>query len=190
MDEAPPQLTTFFWFLAALVLELAMLTLFYATYSETMGMMSDVYLCDLPGAGMFFCEFDDEMTVSHLLSFLLAVFSIIVPIAIWSQVLGQKIFDDLGGWLSNPANRVWTIIALAVYGLVFLLETVNLYMLIARASVQGPFALPGAASPMTTLLAQNKGLGVFVAVMIATVNAVLAFVAVSAARNVKRAIGG
>ena len=186
--EPSSPVASFLGFLGAAGLELAMLMLFYGTYSETMGMMSDVYLCDLPGAGAVFCQIDDEMTVSHLLAFLLAVFSIVVPLVIWSEIIDQQIFDDPGAWLASPANKVWTIIAAAVYGLVFLLETVNLYTLIARESAAGPFGMAGDANPLMEFLAANQGLGIFVAVMIAVVNAVLAFIAVRAVRNLKHAV--
>jgi|GEM_PF-2822735 len=70
-------------------------------------MMSDVYLCDLPAVGNIFCALDDEMTVSHLLAFLLAVFSIAVPIGIWSIIISEKIYEDPQAWLVKPTNRAY-----------------------------------------------------------------------------------
>ncbi|WP_143181431.1 hypothetical protein [Pseudovibrio exalbescens] len=161
-----------------------MLVLLFGTYSETMGMMSNVYLCDLPGAGGIFCGIDDEMTVSHLLAFLLAVFSIAVPMAIWSEVISRGIYRDPKAWLADPTNKIYAILALGVYGLVFALETVNLYTLIARQSVGGPFQTTD-TNPMMEFLANNQGLGVFVAALVAIVNTVLGLLAVRAAYSLK-----
>ena len=171
------------------LLEAAMLIMLYGAYSETMGMMSDVYLCDLPGAGKLFCGIDEEMTVSHLLAFLLAVFSIAVPIAIWAEVFSRRILDDPQAWFSKPTNRAYAMIALAVYGLVFALETVNLYTLIARESAGGPF-MTTVANPLMEFLSRNQGLGIFVAGLVAVVNTVLAFLTVRAAHSLKHALGG
>jgi len=170
-------------------IELLMLLLLFGTYSETMGMMSDVYLCDLPGAGGMFCLVDDEMTVSHLLAFLLAVFSIAVPMAIWSEVISRRIYEDPKAWLSNPTNKIYTIIALGLYALVFLLETVNLYTLIAQEASQGPFKTHD-TNPLMAFLAQNQGLGIFVAGTVAIVNTVLGLLAVRAAHTLKDKLGG
>ncbi|CTQ55627.1 hypothetical protein LP7551_04170 [Roseibium album] len=174
---------------AALTIEAMMLLLLYGTYTETMGMMSDVYLCDLPGAGGVFCMIDEEMTVSHLLAFLLAVFSILVPMALWSEVLSREIYLDPKSWLSNPTNKIYAIIALALYALVFTLETVNLYTLIAQEVAEGPFKTHD-ANPLMAFLAQNQGLGVFVAGTVAIVNTVLGLLAVRAAHTLKAKLAG
>ncbi|WP_156882985.1 hypothetical protein [Rhodovulum sp. P5] len=168
-------------------LEFSMLIMLFGAYSETMGMMSDVYLCDLPAVGALFCAVDDEMTVSHLLSFLLAIFSIAVPIGIWSHILSERIFDDPQSWFIKPTNRAYAVIGLALYALVFSLETVNLYTLIARESVGGPFATVQ-ANPLMAFLANNQGLGVFVAGVVAIVNTVLAFMTVRAVHSLKTSL--
>lgn len=171
------------------LLELLMLLLFYGTYNETLGLMPGLYLCDLPGAGAIACQLTPDMTVSNLLAFLLAVFSIAVPIVIWGAVLEQRILQETGAWLDSPGNRVWLVLGILVYALVFALETVNLYTLIAQhSSGPGVFATTQEPNAMMDMLSQNKALGVFVAAMIAVVNAVLAFIAVRSARNLKRAI--
>lgn len=158
-------------------LEGGMLILLYGTYSETMGMMSDVYLCDLPGIGRAFCAIDDEMTVSHLLALLLAIFSIAVQLAIWSEFLRQRIYEDPQGWFAVPTNKVYAAIALGLFGIIFALETVNLYTLIARETIGGPF-MSTDMNPLMEFLAANQGLGIFVAILVALVNAVLALLTV------------
>lgn len=170
-------------------LEACMGIMLYGAYSETMGMMSDVYLCDLPAIGGIFCSLDDEMTVSHLLAFLLAVFSIVVPMGIWSEVIKQRIYEDPQSWLTKPTNRAYAIIALALYALVFALETVNLYTLIARESIGGPFATND-TNALMSFLADNQGLGIFVAALVAVVNTVLALLTVRAAYTLKETMKG
>lgn len=168
-------------------LEGSMLIMLFGAYSETMGMMSDVYLCDLPAVGKIFCALDDEMTVSHLLAFLLAVFSIAVPIGIWSIIISEKIYEDPQAWLVKPTNRAYAIIAVMLYALVFILETVNLYTLIARETIGGPFNTQ-AANPLMSFLADNQGLGIFVAALVAVVNTVLALMTVRAVHSLKNSL--
>lgn len=178
-------------FALAMVLKLLMLAVLFGTYAETMGMLSDVFLCDLPGIGRMFCAIDDEMTVSHLLALMLAIFSIAVPMMIWNEVLSQNIFADPQSWICKPGNRVLAGIALAMMALVFGLETVNIYTLIARAQMGGgPFQTVQQGNQLMDFLAANQGLGVFVAGLVAVVNAALGFLAVRAAHKLKAALSG
>ncbi|PRY94793.1 hypothetical protein BCF33_0393 [Hasllibacter halocynthiae] len=170
-------------FALAALLELSMLVLLASTYTETMGLASNQYLCDLPGAGGLFCIIDEDMTVSHLLAFLLAVFSVAVPIMIWTAVLDENIHEDPRAWLASPMNRVKAGMAGLVYGAVVALEVVNLYTLIAQEAAPNPFGAAQDTSAMMDFLAQNQGLGVFVALLIALVNTVLALMTVRASRS-------
>ncbi|MEM7547704.1 MAG: hypothetical protein AAF367_19430 [Pseudomonadota bacterium] len=173
--------------IALAFIDLLMLGVLFGTYAETMGMLSDVYLCDLPLIGPPSCALDDEMTVSHLLALLLAIFSIAVPMAIWNEMFRQDIFADPQGWIAKPANRIYAGIALGVYTLVVALEVVNLYTLIAQQSVGGPFITHN-QPPLMEFLAQNQGLGIFVAGLVAVVNTVLAFLTVRAAHALKKSM--
>ncbi|WP_172332132.1 hypothetical protein [Mangrovicoccus sp. HB161399] len=164
-------------------LELSILVLLASTYTETMGLISGQYLCDLPGFGGLFCFIDEDMTVSHLLAFLLAVFSVAVPMMIWSAVLEEGIHEDPRAWLANPMNRVKAGMAGLVYAAVIALEVVNLYTLIAQQTGPNPFGDKQDASPMMDFLAQNQGLGIFVALLFALVNTVLALLTVRASRS-------
>lgn len=177
---------------AALIfgLEAAMGLLLFGVFSETMGLASKVYLAELPLIGGLFGVLDDEMTVSHLLAILLAVFSIAVPIMIWSVALEERVFDDPQAWIAQPANRIRAGLALGVYASVVALEVINLYTLIAKESVQGPFASAAAANPLMNFLAANQGLGIFVAFLIALVNTVLALLTVRAARSLHAGLKG
>lgn len=165
------------------LLEFSMLVMLASTYAETMGLASKQYLCDLPGVGTLFCIIDEDMTVSHLLAYLLATFSVAVPIMIWSAVLDENIHEDPRGWLASPMNRVKAGVAGIVYASVIALEVVNLFTLIAQETAPGPFPGPQDQAPMMDFLAQNQGLGIFVALLIAMVNTVLALLTVRASRN-------
>jgi len=178
-----PRFKTIAVFALAALLELSMLVLLAATYTETMGLASNQYLCDLPGAGGLFCIIDEDMSVSHLLAFLLAVFSVAVPIMIWGSVLEEGIHEDPRAWLASPMNRVKAGMAGLVYGAVVALEVVNLYTLIAQQTAPNPFGTAHDATPMMDFLAQNQGLGIFVALLIALVNTVLALLTVRASRS-------
>lgn len=190
-DGPPPSVfMAAIYFLGAGMLELAMLLLFYGTYNETLGLMPGLYLCDLAALGALVCNTAPDMTVSNLLALLLAVFSVAVPIVIWNAVLDSDVLEDPGAWFDNPANKVWFVLGALVYFLVFMLETVNLYTLIAQHADNHSGVLITAQdpNPMMEALRDNKALGVFIAALIAVVNVVLAFIAVRSARTLKEAI--
>ena len=168
------------------LLEGAMLLLFFGVFTETMGLASEQFLSELPGIGGLFEMIDEDATVSHLLAFLLAVFSVTVPLMIWNTVLEEEVHVNFQQWLSDPVNRVKAIMAGIVYGAVVLLEVVNLYTLIAREAATGPFASAAPADALTAFLAENQALGIFVALLIALVNTVLALITVRTAHSMKR----
>jgi len=143
-------------------------------------------LSDLPVVGGLFELIDEDATVSHLLAFLLAVFSVAVPIMIWNVVLTEGVHLDPRQWLAHPMNRVKAVLAGVVYGAVVLLEVVNLYTLIAQDTAQGPFNTNAPADALMALLSENQVLGVFVALLIALVNTVLALITVRTAHAMKR----
>lgn len=185
-NSRPPNPADYIKLGAVLFLEGAMLTLFLGAFSETMGFASNVLLSELPGVGKLFAIIDEDATVSHLLAFLLAVFSVAVPIMIWSVVLAEKVYLDHQRWLANPVNRVRAIVALALYATVFLLEVVNFYTLIAQQSAGNPFAAVTDLDPLTRFIAQNKVLGIFVSVLIAVVNLFLGLLTVVTAQSISQ----
>ena len=119
-------------------LELMMGTLFYGIYTDTIGLMSNVYLSELPGIGQLFGLIDEEMTVSHLLAAMLAFFSCAVPVYIWSVILNEKIYEEPRAWLSKPLNQIKAGFMLFIFVLVFALEVTNQYTLIAQHKNAGP----------------------------------------------------
>jgi hypothetical protein len=184
--NSPPSRLDIAKLVGVLLVEASMLTLMYGVFSETMGLASNVYLSELPGIGKLFGLIDEEATVSHLLAFLLAVFSVAVPIMIWSVVLDEKVHLDHQAWLANPVNRMRAIFGLSLYGAVFLLEVLNLYTLIAQQAASNPFGGVQDLDPLMAFLAQNKALGVFISILIAVVNLVLGLMTVLATHNVTR----
>lgn len=179
---------SFLLFLGAAALKFGSFMLFYAIFSKTLGLMPGMFLCDLPGPGAVFCELAPDMALGDLLAMMVALFSTLTPIVIWNAAIEHDALRDPGAWLADPANKVWAIICGSIYALILLLETVNLFTLIASELAPGPFEIPGQNSPLMNLLAENMILAVFVALMISVINAALAFIAVKSAHTLKRAV--
>jgi hypothetical protein len=186
----PDRVNAFFKLAFALWIELCMLVLLYGMYAGTLGVGSSHYLSELPVAGRIFEILDPETTVSHLLAFLLSVFSVAVPVLIWSVIITEKVHLDHQRWLANPVNRVRAIVAAAMYAAVFLLEVVNLYTLIAQQAAVNPFGAPVELDGVTQFLSQNKALGIFASVLIALVNFVVGLLTVLAAQGFNNARKG
>lgn len=186
----PDRINALFKLAGALWVEMCMLLLLYGLYTDTLGLASNLYLGDLPVAGRLFEWLDPNATVSHLLAFLLAVFSVAVPVMIWSVVVNEKVHLDHQAWLASPVNRVRAMTAAALYAAVFLLEVVNLYTLIAQQTALNPFGGSVDLDPLTAFLSQTKALGIFISVLIALVNFVLGLLTVLAANGFHNARKG
>lgn len=163
-----------------LLLEFFIWVLFYGIYTETVGLLSDVYLSELSGIGSLFMLIDEEMTVSNLLAGILAFFSVSTPVYIWSMVLKYRIHEDPQAWLSKPLNRIYAMLAGFIFLLVFGVEIVNLYTLIAQNENSGPLPGTGSTGELMQFLSQNKGLGIFVSFLMAIINAVIALITAKA----------
>ena len=160
--------------LLCLVLEFLLWAILYGVYAETIGLLSDVYLSELPGAGPVFAAVDEDLTVSHAIAAMLAFVSCAVPVFIWSEVLARRIYADPQAWLSEPGHQIAAVFAGLMLAVVFALEIVNLYTLIAR---QGAATIlpAGGRTELMAFLAENKGLAVFVSVLMAVVNVAVGF---------------
>lgn len=167
-----------------LFLEAGLLIIFYGVYSETIALLSDVYLSELPILGVIFRLVDDEMTVTHMIALMLAFVSCYTPIYIWSVVLDQRIYIHPRAWLAEPGNQIIAAAALFVFVLIFAVEAINLYTLIARQGTQNPY-VTGNTSPMMAFLAANKGLAIFVSILMAVINALIGFLTAQAVRTLK-----
>lgn len=192
LDYLPPERGTPFKHLTTvigcLVLEFLVWVLFYGVYMETIGILSDVYLSELAGIGFIFSLIDEEMTVSHLLAGILAFFSCATPIYIWNIILSNNIHHDPQAWLSKPLNQIYAVLAGFLFVLVFSVEVVNLYTLIAQSEHNSPFYNTGTTSDFMNYLAQNKGLGIFVSFLMAIINAVIALITAKSAHQFKQAL--
>lgn len=155
-------------------LEASMFTMFYAVYTETIGLMNETYLSELPVIGAAFAALDPDANASHIISALLAVFSVATPLFIWAEIFRQNILDDPQEWFSHPQNQIIAFIACFVLLLVIGLEVINLYTLVARESLPSGFLPETQEDNIMAYLAENKGLAIGVSIVIAVINIILA----------------
>lgn len=162
-----------FAFAVAVGLELSMFIMFYAVYTETIGLMNETLLSELPVIGGLFGLLDPDANASHIISILLATFSVATPLFIWAEIHRQRILDDPQEWFSHPQNQIYASIVFLVLVMVIGLEVVNLYTLVARETAQTGFVVQQESGVMA-FLAQNKGLAIGVSAVIAVINIILA----------------
>lgn len=168
----------------AVSLEAAMFIMFYALYTETVGLMNETYLTELPVIGSLFGMLDPDANASHIISMLLATFSVATPIFIWAEVHRQNILDDPQEWFSHPQNQILASVAGLVLIMVVGLEVVNLYTLVAKEGAQDGFIVQQESGVME-FLAQNKGLAIGVSAVIAVINIILALFTTRAFQSLK-----
>lgn len=169
----------------AIALESAMFVMFYAVYTETIGLMSNTYLSELPVIGGAFRALDPDANASHIISILLATFSVSTPIFIWSEILRQKILDDPQEWFSHPQNQIIASFAGLILFLVIGLEVVNLYTLVARETMPSGFGVQTEGNDLMDYLAKNKGMAIGISAVVAVINIVLALFTTRSIRNLK-----
>lgn len=156
-------------------LEVSMWVMFFAVYAETIGLMNETYLSELPIIGSLFEFLDPDANASHIISVLLATFSVGTPLFLWREIFRQKILDNPQEWISHPQNQIMASLALFVLALVIGLEVINLYTLVAKAVLPSGFL--GTGEPSSVLmkyLAKNKGMAIGVSLVIAVINIILA----------------
>ena len=181
----PPSFAAIATTLFYLVLEGSMWTMFYAVYTETIGLMNETYLSELPVIGYAFSAIDPDANASHIISMLLSTFSVGTPIFIWSEVYRQKILNDPQEWFSHPQNQIIAAFTGMILILVIGLEVINLYTLVAREIMPSGFVVQTEQSGVMAFLAENKGLAIGVSAVIAVINIVLALFTTRAFRNLK-----
>lgn len=182
---SPPRFSSVLTVTICSALEIAMFIMFYAVYTETIGLMNDTYLSELPVIGAAFGAVDPDANASHIISMLLATFSVATPLFIWSEVFRQTIFDDPQEWFSHPQNQICAGFAVFILCLVIGLEVVNLYTLVARESMPSGFVVQTQDSGLMGYLAENKGMAIGVSTVIAVINLVLALFTTRAIRSLK-----
>ncbi len=180
-----PSFTTFVTIVLCVALEVSMFVMFYAVYTETIGLMNETYLSELPVIGNAFSAIDPDANASHIISALLATFSVATPLFIWAEIFRQKILDDPQDWFSHPQNQIIASITALVLLLVIGLEVVNLYTLVARESLPSGFLPETQEGNVMSFLAENKGLAIGVSAVIAVINIILALFTTRAFRSMK-----
>ena len=165
------------------ILELAMWVMFFGVYAETVGLMQHSYLSDLPIIGTAFELIDPDANISHILSALLATFSVGTPLVIWAEIYRQNIFETLQEWLSFPTNKVYASIAIFILLIVIALEATCMFTLLARETSSVGFVQEQQSSDIMEFLAQNKGVAIAVSGVVAIINILLALFTTRAMRN-------
>ena len=163
-------ITTLFF----LGLEISMWIMFFAVYSESIGLMDETYLSDLPIIGAAFMQIDPDANASHIISILLATFSVGTPLFIWAEIFRQKILDNPREWISHPQNQIIAGLAALVLLLVISLEIVNFYTLIAKEALPTGFIAQEQGKDLMGYLAENKGMAIAISIVIAVINIILA----------------
>jgi len=169
----PPKFSSILATLFFIGLEISMWLMFFAVYTESIGLMDETFLSDLPIIGRAFMRIDPDANASHIISILLATFSTGTPIFIWSEIFRQNILDNPREWISHPQNKIITSFAALVLLLVIGLEVTNLYSLIAREASTITF-IQSQDDSLMSFLAENKGMAIAVSAVIAVINIVLA----------------
>ena len=170
----PPNFSAIVAILFFIGLEASMWTMFFAVYSETIGLMNETYLSELPIIGIVFSRIDPDANASHIISILLATFSVGTPIFLWAEIFRQKILDNPQEWISHPPNQIIASFAVLVLVLVIGLEVINLYTLVAHATTPDIYVSDVQDSGLIGFLAQNKGMAIGVSLVIAVINIILA----------------
>ena len=176
--------------LSLMGLEIANWLMFFSVYSESIGLMNETYLSDLPIIGAAFMYIDPDANASHIISILLATFSVGTPLFIWSEIFRQNILDNPREWISHPQNQVIASFAALVLLLVIGLETINLYSLVAKEALPGSTFVQKQESDLMAFLAQNKGMAIAISIVIAVINITLALFTTRAFKLLKSEEGG
>lgn len=185
---SPPSVGAVLKAFAASVVELGIGIMFFSIYSESVQFLNNTYLTDLPIIGLAFESIAPDANASHLVCALLAAFSVMTPLFIWSQVFEHEILDNAQEWFSHPQNKVIAGLCGFIMVLVVGMECVSLYTLIAHQSVSaGGGFIQADQSGVMAWLADNKGMAVGVSLMIAVINITLALFCVQAFRALKPA---
>ena len=185
----PPSFSSMASVLFCICLEASMFIMFYAVYTETIGLMNDTYLSELPVIGALFSGIDPDANASHIISILLATFSVATPIFIWAEVFRQSILDNPREWFSHPQNQIVAVIAFLVLAMVIGLEIVNLYTLVAKAGTPFSGFVQQDQDSVMAFLAQNKGLAIGVSIVISVINIILALFTTRAITSLKSTEG-
>lgn len=172
------------------LLELTMGLMLFAVFSSGIGLMDEAYLSELPLIGEVFMYIDPDANASHLIAALLAIFSVATPLVIWTEIYQQNILDNPREWISHPQNQIIASMAALVLLLVISLEIINIYTLIAKQATPGGIYIQDEARDFMAYLAENKGMGIAVSIVISVINIILALFTTRAFKHLKSPEGG
>lgn len=152
--------------------------------------MEETYLSELPIIGTAFRYIDQDANAAHLISAILATFSVGTPFFIWTEIFRQNILENPREWLAEAQNQIIASMAALVLALVISVEIVSLYSLIAKQAAPGGIFIQNEAHDLMAFLAENKGMGIAVSIVIAVINIILGLFTAQAFKRLKSPEGG
>lgn len=178
-----PKALDIFKAFACALLECLLWTLLYSTYTETINILSDTYLSELPLLGGLFGLIDDEANASHVISGLLALFCVATPLWLFNEIYAQRIMDNPQAWFAERQNQVFLGLFFFLVVLVVGIEISNLLTLIIQTEAESNAFDVGEATGLEAAFADNKGMAVGASIIVAVVNFTLAFLSVKTFRS-------
>lgn len=130
-DFRPPSFTSTVSALLSAAGELILWSSYYLIFSEVID-LGGAYLSQLPLLGMIFDGGDSD--VSDLLCILLASYSTLVPLVIWSEFLDKKVYLSPREYFSEPLHRViWGIYLFLLFAAIAI-ECFALFELVQKST--------------------------------------------------------
>lgn len=158
--------------------ELTLWATYFLIFSETIN-LGGAYITALP-FGSLFEGIAPDANVSDLVCVLLATFSIIVPLFIWSEILDKKIFLNPREFFSYPQHRILAGIALSLLVAAIAIECIALFSLLQKAGTPAPgFVVQGQIEGMIGWLSENRSYSFAISFGLALINLTLSFFAAS-----------
>jgi len=170
-----------------LILEGALLTVLYSSYTQTLNLMSTTYLSELPLLGSVF-SYTQDASARDLICFLLAIFSIGVPIIIFKFIDDEKIFADFQDWISHPQNKIVAAIGLSLFAIVIAIEVSTMFNLLSP-DTHGRFVTKTPSTGLTALMEKSTFTAGVISLVIVIVNCALAFATTRVLKNLRNNTG-
>jgi len=151
---------------------------YFLIFSETVN-LGGAYITELP-FGSLLENIAPDATLTSLICGLLATFSIVVPLFIWSEILEKNIFLNPREFFSYPQNRILSGIALFLLAAAIAIECVALFSLLQKAGAPAPgFVDQGQIEGMIGWLSENRSYSFAISFGLALINLTLSFFAAS-----------
>ncbi len=167
-------------------LETDMWLFFFILYTESVSLMKNTYLSDLPLLGTIFLHIDPDANGSHVISILLATFSVGTPVFIYMAVLQHDILSNPREWISSRQNQILAGFAALILMLVIGMEITSMYTLVCQETTSATISfIKNTDGGLMRFLSENKGMAIAISIVIATVNIILAIFSVNAFKSIK-----